>query len=166
MRAQEEAGHERLALKDLYALGLPAKQIVANCKPASIKPLCTLFDEYCVQDYPMDAIGFSYCSERIAAVKPKSEIDAVKSLFPDGVDATRFLRSHSSLGSEISHVHETLEFVSELPANDRIRVVQATYRSAVLTAERRRLESIKSEAEMCEELEEAAGRELHLLKRR
>jgi pyrroloquinoline quinone (PQQ) biosynthesis protein C len=166
MRAQEEAGHERLALKDLSALGLPAKRIVANCKPASIKPLCVLFDDYCAQDYPMEAIGFSYCSERIAAVKPKAEIDAVKSLFPDSIDATRFLRSHSSLGSEVSHVEETIEFVSELPASDRIRVVRATYKSGVVTAERRRLESIKSEAEICEELEEAAGQELHLFEPR
>ena len=28
-----------------------------------------------------------------------------------GVDATRFLRSHSALGSEASHVAETIEFV-------------------------------------------------------
>ena len=162
MRAREEAGHQRLALKDLYALGLPAKKIVANCIPVGIKPLCNLFDDFCVQDYPIDSIGFSYCSERIAAVKPKAEVDAVKSLFPDGVDATRFLRSHSSLGSEVSHVKETIEFVSELPASDRIRIVQATYKSAVLMAERRRVESIKSEAEICEELEESAGQELHL----
>jgi len=164
IRAQEEAGHERLALKDLYALGLPAKQIVANCQPASVQPLCALFDDYCVQDYPMDTIGFSYCSERIAAVKPKAEIEAVKSLLPCGVDATRFLRSHSSLGSEVSHVEETIEFVAELPATDRIQVVQATYRSAVLMAERRRLESIKSEAEIWKELELRAGRKLHLPK--
>jgi hypothetical protein len=112
----------------------------------------------------MGAIGFSYCSERIAAVKPKAEIEAVKSLLPRGVDATRFLRSHSSLGSEVSHVEETIEFVSELPATDRTQVVQATYRSAVLTAERRRLESIKSEAEIWKELELGAGRKLHLPK--
>ena len=42
------------------------------------------------------------------------------------------------------------------------RIVQATYKSAVLTAESRRLVSIKSEAEISEELEEAAGQELHL----
>ena len=114
----------------------------------------------------METIGFSYCSERIAAVKPKAEIDAVESLFPDSIDATRFLRSHSSLGSEVSHVEETIEFVSELPASDRIRVVRATYKTAVVTAERRRLESIKSEAEICEELEEAAGQELHLFEPR
>jgi hypothetical protein len=165
VRAREEAGHHRLALKDLYALGLPAKQIVANCTPVGIKPLCDLFDDFCLRDYPIDSIGFSYCSERIAAVKPKAEVDAVKSLFPDGVDVTRFLRSHSSLGSEVSHVEETIEFVSELPASDRIRIVQATYQSAVLMAETRRLESMKSEADICDELEEAAGKKLHLFER-
>ena len=165
MRAREETGHHRLALKDLYALGLPAKQIVANCIPVGIKPLCDLFDDFCVQDYPIGSIGFSYCSERIAAIKPQAEVEAVKSLFPHGVDATRFLRSHSSLGSEVSHVEETIEFVSELPASDRIQIIQATYKSAVLMAERRRLESIKSEAEICEELEEISGQDLHLLER-
>src|SRR4051794_12058591 len=114
MRALEESGHERLALKDLRALGLPAERIVANLVPAGIKPLCDLFDRFCFEDYPIECVGFSYCSERIAALKPKAEVDAVQSLFPDGVDATRFLRSHSSLGSEVSHVEETIEFVASL----------------------------------------------------
>ena len=157
MRALEESGHERLALKDLRALGLPAERIVANLVPAGIKPLCDLFDRFCFEDYPIECVGFSYCSERIAALKPKAEVDAVQSLFPDGVDATRFLRSHSSLGSEVSHVEETIEFVASLPAEDRISVVQATYETALLMASGRRLESSKSEAEIREELDEAAG---------
>jgi hypothetical protein len=157
MRALEESGHERLALKDLRALGMPAERIVANLVPAGIKPLCDLFDRFCFEDYPIECVGFSYCSERIAALKPKAEVDAVQSLFPDGVDATRFLRSHSSLGSEVSHVEETIEFVASLPAEDRISVVQATYETALLMASGRRLESSKSEAEIREELEEAAG---------
>jgi hypothetical protein len=161
MRAREEAGHERLALKDLHALGLPAERIVANLVPAGIKPLCDLFERYCFKDYPIECIGFSYCSERIAALKPKAEIDAVQSLFPRSVDATRFLRSHSSLGSEVSHVEETMEFVATLPAEDRISVVQATYETALLMAEGRRLESGRSEAEIREELEQAAGVALH-----
>jgi pyrroloquinoline quinone (PQQ) biosynthesis protein C len=157
MRAREEAGHERLALKDLRALGLPAERIVANLVPAGIKPLCDLFDRFCFEDYPIRSIGFSYCSERIAALKPKSEIDAVQSLIPGRLDATRFLRSHSSLGSEVSHVEETLEFVASLPAEDRISVVQATYETALLMADGRRLESSRSEAEIREEIEQAAG---------
>ena len=157
MRAREEAGHERLALKDLRALGLPAERIVANLVPVGIKPLCDLFDRFCFEDYPIECVGFSYCSERIAALKPKTEVDAVQSLLPHGVDATRFLRSHSSLGSEVSHVEETIEFVAGLPAEDRIRVVQATYETGLLMASGRRLESSKSETEIRAELAEAAG---------
>jgi hypothetical protein len=126
-RAREETGHHRLALKDLSALGLPASQIVANLVPIGVNPVCDLFDYFSYQEYPIDCIGFSYCSERIAAVKSKSEVDAVNSLFPHSVDAARFLRSHSNLGSEVSHVEETVEFVSELPASDRLRIVQATH---------------------------------------
>ncbi len=161
MRAKEETGHERLALKDLRALGLPAERIVANLVPAGIKPLCELFDRYCFKDYPIEAVGFSYCSERIAALKPASEIDAVQGLVPAGVDATRFLRSHSSLGSEVSHVEETIEFVAGLPAEDRISVVHATYQTGLLMAEGRWLESSRSEAEIREEIEQAAGVALH-----
>jgi pyrroloquinoline quinone (PQQ) biosynthesis protein C len=161
MRALEETGHERLALKDIRALGLPAERIVANLVPVGIKPLCDLFERFCFKDYPIECIGFSYCSERIAALKPKAEIDAVQSLFPAGVDATRFLRSHSSLGSEVSHVEETIEFVASLPAEDRIKVVQATYETALLMAEGRRLESSRSEAEIREELEQASAVALH-----
>ena len=156
MRAKEETGHERLALKDFRALGLPGERIVANLVPVGIRPICDLFERLCFKDYPIECIGFSYCSERIAALKPKAEIDVIESLFPDGVDATRFLRSHSSLGSEVSHVEETIEFVASLPAEDRIRVVQATYETALLMAEGRKFESAKSEAEISEEIEQAA----------
>ena len=79
---------------------------------------------------------------------------------PDGVDATRFLRSHSSLGSEASHVEETIEFVASLPASDRIKVVQETYESAVIMAEGYNHELLKSEAEILEELEQAVGEAL------
>jgi pyrroloquinoline quinone (PQQ) biosynthesis protein C len=165
MRAREEAGHERLVLKDLRALGLPAEQLVANLIPVGIKPLCDLFEYFCFQDYPIDSVGYSYCLERIAASKPKAEIDAVQGLVPEGIDITRFLRSHSSLGSEVAHVEETIEFVSQLPADDRTRVVQATYQSASLMAEAWVLESAKSEGEICKELEAAAGQELNLSER-
>jgi hypothetical protein len=69
----------------------------------------------------------------------------------------RFLRSHSSLGSEATHVLETIEFVASLPANDRIRVVQETYKSALILAEGYNHELFKSEAQMLEELEQALG---------
>jgi len=159
-RAREETGHDRLALKDLRALGLPAERLVANFVPEGIKPLCKRFDDLCVQDYPIGCIGYSYCLERIAALKQKTDIDKVQALCPDGVDATRFLRSHSSLGSEVSHVEETIEFVASLPANDRISVVQETYQSALIMAEGYNHELLKSDAEVFEELEQALGEAL------
>jgi hypothetical protein len=159
-RAREETGHDRLALKDLRALGVPAERLVANFIPEGIKPLCKRFDDLCVQDYPIGCIGYSYCLERIAALKQKTDVEKVQALCPDGVDATRFLRSHSSLGSEASHVEETIEFVASLPANDRIRVVQETYQSALIMAEGYNHQLLKSEGEMLEELQQAVGEAL------
>ncbi len=159
-RAREETGHDRLALKDLRALGLPAERLVSNFIPEGIKPLCKRFDDLCVQDYPIGCIGYSYCLERIAALKQKTDVEEVQALCPDGVDATRFLRSHSSLGSEASHVEETIAFVASLPANDRIKVVQETYESALIMAEGYNHELLKSKAEMLEELRQVVGEAL------
>jgi hypothetical protein len=159
-RAREETGHDRLALKDLHALGVPGERLVANFIPEGIKPLCERFDDLCAQDYPIGTIGYSYCLERIAALKQKSDIEKVQALCPDGVDATRILRSHSSLGSEVAHVEETISFVASLPANDRISIVQETYESALIMAEGYNHELLKTEAEMLEELQQALGEAL------
>jgi hypothetical protein len=162
-RAREETGHDRLALKDLRALGVPGERLVANFIPDGIKPLCKRFDDLCLQDYPIACIGYSYCLERIAALKQKSDIEKVQALCPDGVDATRFLRSHSCLGSEVTHVEETIAFVAALPANDRIKVVQETYRSALIMAEGYNHELLKSDEEIIGELEQALGEALPAL---
>jgi hypothetical protein len=144
-RAREETGHDRLALKDLRALGMPAERLVANFMPEGLKPLCKRFDDLCAEDYPIGSIGYSYCLERIAALKQEGDIAKVKALCPDGVDATRFLRSHSSLGSEVMHVEETITFVASLPADDRIKVVRETYESAGIMAEGYNRELLRSE---------------------
>jgi hypothetical protein len=156
-RAREETGHDRLALKDLRALGVPGERLVANFIPEGIKPLCARFDELCAQDYPIGSIGYSYCLERIAALKQEADIERVRALCPAGVDATRFLRSHSSLGSEVTHVDETIAFVAALPANDRSRIVQETYASALIMAHGYNGELHKSETEMLEEIQHALG---------
>ena len=159
-RAREETGHDRLALKDLRALGVPGERLVANFIPEGIKPLCKRFDDLCAEDYPIGCIGYSYCLERIAALKQEADIARVRALCPDGIDATRFLRSHSSLGSEASHVAETIEFVASLPAKDRIKVVQETYESSLILAEGYNHELLKSETEILEEIRKAIGEAL------
>jgi pyrroloquinoline quinone (PQQ) biosynthesis protein C len=160
LRAREETGHDRLALKDLRALGVPGERLVASFMPEGIEPLCKRFDDLCTEEYPIGCIGYSYCLERIAALKQDSDIEKVQALCPDGIDATRFLRSHSSLGSEASHVAETIEFVASLPANDRISVVQETYQSALIMADGYNHELLKSETEMLAEMEQAIGEPL------
>jgi hypothetical protein len=160
VRAREETGHDRLALKDLRALGVPGERLVANFIPEGIKPLCKRFDDLCAEDYPIGSIGYSYCLERIAALKQEADIEKVKAFCPAGVDATRFLRSHSSLGSEASHVEETIEFVASLPADDRIKVVRETYESALIMAEGYNHELLKPEAQMLEEIQQALGEPL------
>ncbi|WP_141688049.1 hypothetical protein [Bradyrhizobium paxllaeri] len=159
-RAREETGHDRLALKDLRALGVPAERLVANFIPEGIKPLCKRFDDLCVEDYPIGCIGYSYCLERIAALKQEADVKKVQAMCPDGVDATRFLRSHSALGSEASHVEETIKFVASLPADDRIKVVRETYQSALILAKGYNHELLKSDAELLEEIEQALGEAL------
>jgi hypothetical protein len=133
---------------------VPGERLVTNFIPEGIKPLCKRFDDLCAEDYPIGCIGYSYCLERIAALKQKTDIERVRALCPDGVDAP-LLRSHSSLGSEASHVAETIEFVASPPANDRIRVVQERYESSLLLAEEYNHELLKSEAEMLEELQQS-----------
>lgn len=161
-RAREETGHDRLALKDLRALGVPAERLVANFIPEGVKPLCERFDDLCAQDYPMGCIGYAYCLERISALKQQADVDRVQALCPNGVDATRFLRTHSGLGSEVKHVEEAIQFIASLPANDRISVVRETYESALIMAEGYNRELLKSDAEIVEELEQALGEPLLL----
>ncbi len=164
-RAREETGHDRLALKDLRALSVPGERLVANFIPEGIKPLCKRFDDLCFHDYPIGCIGYAYCLERISALKQKTDIEKVRALCPDGVDATRFLRTHSGLGSEAAHVEEAIEFIASLPANDRIAIVQETYQSASIMAEGYNHELLKSDAEIFEELQQALGETLPLSRR-
>jgi hypothetical protein len=160
--AREETGHERLVLKDLRALSLPAERIVANLFPEGVTPLCELFDRLCSADYPVGSIGYSYCFEYTAAMKKRPEVDALVALCPPGVDASRFLRTHSGLGSEVSHVEDMVDFIAGLPAADRIEIAKVTYDTAVTMAGGLRRHSLMSDSEVLAKLQAAAGEEVHL----
>ena len=160
--AREETGHDRLVLKDLRALSLPAERIVANLVPEGVKPLCELFDRLASSEYPIGCIGYSYCFESTAAVKQKSDVDAMQALCPKGVEASRFMRTHSSLGSEVTHVEDLIDFIADLPASDRIGIVKATYDTAVLLADCLRRERLMSDSDILTEIEAAAGERVPL----
>jgi len=159
--ALEETGHERLIIKDLQALGLPAERLVANLVPEGVKPLVEFFDELSSADYPMGCIGYSYCFEYTAAMKPKSQVDALQALAPRGVDASRFLRTHSCLGSEVGHVEDLIDLIASLPAKDRIEIAKAAYETANRTARLRR-DVRKADSAILAQIEAAADQEILL----
>ncbi len=158
--AREETGHERLVLKDLRALGLPAGRIVANLISEGVERLCALFDRLSASDYPVGVIGYSYCFESMAAVIGKSEVAAFQALWPEGVDASRFLRTHSGLGSEVSHVKDMIGFIASLPASDRTEIVQAAHEAALTIADGLRQNGLMSDADMLAKIRAAAGEEI------
>lgn len=160
--AREENGHERLALRDLSALDLPAERIVANLVPNGVAALCDLFDSLSSSDYPVGCIGYSYFFESSAAERRKADIDALQTFCPQGVDATRFMRAHSSLGSEVDHVKDMIHFIASLPAFDRIEIVKATYATAVTVSNGIDRSSPKSDVTMWAEIRTAAGEKTSL----
>lgn len=159
--AREETGHDGLVLKDLRALGLPAERIVANLVPGGVRPLCEFFDRLSSADYPIGVIGYSYCFESTAAMKTKADVDAMQALCPEGVGASRFVRAHSQLGSEVRHVEDMIDFVASLPASDRIEIVKTTYNAAVMAANLCRAVP-KSDSDIWAEIQAAAGEEILL----
>ncbi len=160
--AREENGHERLALRDLRALNLPAERIVENLVPEVVRALCELFDSLSSSDYPIGCIGYSYFFESSAATRQKADVDALQGMCPEGVDATRFMRAHSSMGSEVDHVRDMIDFIARLPALDRIEIVKAAYATAVTAASSRGVNGPKSDSDIWIQVQAAAGEELRL----
>ena len=87
--------------------------------PEGIKPLCKRFDDLCIQDYPIGCIGYSIPPWNASPRSSRRPISrrCGRCVRLTSSAATRFLRSHSSLGSEAAHVEETIEFVC-LPSRE------------------------------------------------
>jgi hypothetical protein len=130
LKAREETGHDRLALRDLAALGLPAERIVQTLRPPVSIRLLELLDSYSRRSYPMAVLGYAYCMERLAIFHGEKDIKAYQALCPSGVNVTRCLRVHSGVGADDEHVDELVEFVTTLDKNDVALIATATYQTA------------------------------------
>jgi len=162
IHAREETGHDRLALKDLRALGLPAEQIVANLVPEGWHALYEIFDRVSSSDNPVGCIGYCYCFESTAALKQKADIEAFQALCPEGMDASRFARTHSGLGSEAGHAEDLIDLIASLPACDRIEIVKVTYDTALALADNVRQSELMSDAAILRKIQIASGEETRL----
>jgi hypothetical protein len=130
--AEEESGHDTLALKDMAALGLPAREFVARLQPKSSLVLVELFTRFADSDAPIAVLGYAFALERMALFSTAESIAAVERLIPAGIKATRCLRVHSAIGSDAGHVAESIAFMPTLPPEDRAAIARASYETVNL----------------------------------
>ena len=130
--AREEAGHDLLALKDIQSLGYNPELVVKALVPPAAKVLIDYLTRS-VQDLdPIDSVGYAYAMERLALGIDEQYIQQVETLLPKNRQATRCLRVHSGIGSDVEHVRETVAMVAELSAPERSRIAIACYETALL----------------------------------
>ncbi|GAB1394978.1 hypothetical protein MASR1M60_31420 [Rhodocyclaceae bacterium] len=130
--AREESGHDELALRDLAALGIDAYAFVEQVRPASVLALVDYFHRLAEGDEPVGVFGFAYALERMALFQTRERVAAVDAVIPAGIKATRCLRVHSAVGADVRHVDESLKFIAQLSAAERLCIVHALYRAVAL----------------------------------
>ena len=131
-KAIEERGHDRLALLDIQALGYNAKDVVDILGPPSAIDLVDYFTHSVQTPDPIRCVGYVYALERLATAIGKDHIQAVETRLPQNVHATRCMRIHSGIGSDVEHAQELIELVAELTPQERTRIAIACYETALL----------------------------------
>jgi hypothetical protein len=131
-KVNEERGHDRLALLDIQSLGYSAKAVVEALVPPTAAALVDYFTRSVQAPDPIGCVGYSYTMERLAMGIGENYIQAIEALLPSGIQATRCLRVHSSVGSDVKHVEETVEMVAGLAPDERASVAIACYETALL----------------------------------
>ncbi|MBE9044557.1 iron-containing redox enzyme family protein [Pleurocapsales cyanobacterium LEGE 10410] len=131
-KANEEQGHDRLALRDIQSMGYDPEAVVKALIPPAAVALIDYFTRSVEDLDPIDCVGYSYTMERLALGVDKKYIQKVEDLLVPGINATRCLRVHSSVGADIEHTEETVEMVAGLTAKERTRIARACYETALM----------------------------------
>jgi len=147
-KAIEETGHAELAYRDLEGLGLPAAMVVPLIQPPSANAFADRFRAYVESSEPIGLFGFSYCLERMAVERDDAFIRRVEGLCPPASQACRFLKVHSTIGSDKTHVHEQLSLFESFTGAELKRVVCAAYETAELLARQPLTDQALSDAEI------------------
>lgn len=133
-RRREETGHDRLALRDLAALGLDPS-IVERAHPPAARRLVAWFRAAVHDDaLPLGALAYAHTVERLALRFGADYLARVRAILPHGVDATRCLRIHSAVGSDVTHVDDNITVIATLPAEERARIALACREVAWLSS--------------------------------
>jgi hypothetical protein len=155
-KAQEETGHAELAYRDLEALGLPAAEVIRLIAPPSAGIFADRFRGFVEGNEPIALFGFSYCMERMAVERDGAFIAGVQAICPPGIRAFRFLKVHSSVGSDGAHVDEQLSFFESLADNELKSVACAAFETGQLLARQPLMDEALSDEEIERRLQ-AAG---------
>lgn len=131
-KAQEERGHDQLALLDIQSMGYQAEEVVKAIVPPAAMVLVDYFTRSVRDSDPIDCVGYTYALERISLRVGEEYIQKVESLLSPGINATRSLRVHSSVGSDSEHVEEGVEMIAGLSCEERTRIARASYETALL----------------------------------
>ena len=131
-KAEEETGHDLLALKDIQSLGYNSEAVVKTLFPPAAKALMDYFTRSTQDEDPIDCVGYTYTMERLSLGIGEDYIQKVEKLMPLEINATRCLRVHSSVGADAGHVDENVEMIAKLTASQRSRVAQACYETALM----------------------------------
>jgi hypothetical protein len=147
-KAAEETGHSELAYRDLEGLGLPAADVVRLIQPPSANAFADQFRSYVESSTPIALFGFSYSLERMAVERDEAFIRRVEAMLPPGSTACRFLKVHSTIGSDSTHVHEQLSHFASLTKAELATITCAVYETAGLLAQQPRMDEALSDAEI------------------
>lgn len=131
-KAEEEKGHDRLALLDIQSLGYDAEAVVKALVPPAALALMDYFTRSAQDGDPIDCVGYSYTMERLSLGIGEDYIQKVEALLPNNTNATRCLRVHSSVGADAEHVDENISLVAGLSPFERTRIARACYETALM----------------------------------
>ena len=131
-KAEEETGHDLLALRDIQSLGYKSEAVVKTLFPPAAVALMDYFSRSVKDEDPIDCVGYTYTMERLSLGIGEDYIQKVEELIPSGIRATRCLRVHSSVGADAGHVDENVSMIARLTPSERSRVARACYETALM----------------------------------
>lgn len=131
-KAEEETGHDLLALKDIQSLGYKSEAVVKTLCPPAAMALMDYFSRSVKDEDPIDCVGYTYTMERLSLGIGEDYIQKIEELIPSGILATRCLRVHSSVGADAGHVEENVSMIARLTPSERSRVARACYETALM----------------------------------
>jgi hypothetical protein len=134
-KLEEEAGHDRLPLNDLRALGYDADAAVKEVPPGPTAYELVRYARNCVNGpNPVGLLGYIFTLERRVIRITADALRTLAGALPSDVDAASGVRAHA-IEFDHQHVEDLIAFVSGLPADDRTEVALACYQTAAIFSE-------------------------------